>query len=85
MALTPAQEAADVQLRAAIEACVKAFDLAPDHDLIVDYVVTGVAVSLDDEQQGETQMFCVMPGGTMPHYRLIGLLRQAQVHFEADV
>lgn len=85
MALTPEQQTADAQLRAAIEACVKAFGLADNHELIVDYVVTGVAVSLDDEHQGESQMFSIMPGGTMPTYRLLGLLRQAQVYYEHEV
>lgn len=82
MALTPEQQAADEALRAAVEQCARAFDLADPGDLIVDYAVVGVAVPLDDERQGETQHFVVMPGGTMPTYRLVGLLRMALVHHE---
>lgn len=83
--LTADQQAADAQLRAAIEAVVKAFDLAPDHELITDYVVSGVAVSMADEREGETKMFCTMTGGSLPHYKVLGLLRQAQIFYEHDL
>lgn len=85
MRLTADQQAASVQLHAAIEGAVKAFGLAPDHDLTTDYVITGVAVSLDDERQGETHMFVFPTGGTMPHYKVLGLLRQATIHYESDL
>ncbi|WP_326642921.1 hypothetical protein OG884_18710 [Streptosporangium sp. NBC_01755] len=85
MPLTPEQHEADAQLRAAIEAVVRAFELAPDHELITDYVVAGVAVSMADEHEGETQMFCAMPGGSLPHYKVLGLLRQAQIFYENDI
>lgn len=83
--LTADQQAADAQLRAAIEAVVAAFDLTPDHELITDYVIAGVAISMADEREGETQMFITVPGGTLPHYKILGLLRQAQVFYERDL
>ncbi|MFI6510101.1 hypothetical protein ACIBCT_21055 [Streptosporangium sp. NPDC050855] len=83
--MTPEQWDADDKLRAAIEGFVRAFRLAPDHELVSEYVVSGVAVSGQDGREGETRMFVALPGGRGPHYVALGLLRQAQVFFEKDL
>jgi hypothetical protein len=85
MKRTPEQEAADEQLRAAIDQVTRAYDLIDDGSIIADYVVVGAAQRLDEEHGDETQMFYAMPGGTMPHYRVIGLLRAELAYLERDV
>ncbi|MFF3443624.1 hypothetical protein [Streptosporangium sp. NPDC002721] len=85
MRLTVEQYEADARLRAAIQEFVAAFGLAPDHELISDYVVSGVAVSMNPDRAGETQMFTALPGGSLPHYKILGLLAQTRSFYERDI
>lgn len=83
--MTPEQWDADDKLRAAIEGFVRAFRLAPDHELVSEYVVSGVAVSGEDGRESETRMFIALPGGRAPHYVVLGLLQQALTFYQRDI
>ncbi len=74
-ALTGAQASADADLRRAVEAYARVFELIDDEEMILDYVTVGVAQGLNDD--GQTRMFTCYPGGTTPVYRVLGLLHCA--------
>lgn len=37
------------------------------------------------DRAGETQMFTALPGGSLPHYKVLGLLAQTRTFYERDL
>lgn len=77
------EEVADRKLTEAIAEVCRITGLVPENHHPVDWVVIGVAQSLDPGDDTET-MFTCMPGGTMSRYRLVGLLRLHSAHWERE-
>jgi hypothetical protein len=76
-----AQRIADRDLSAAIAEALRAYGITEEGEIPVDWVVVGVAESPDPPDG--TRMFTLMDGGSVPTYRIVGLLRSHLVLIEA--
>lgn len=80
MARTPEQTAADDALTEAVKTAMAAHNM--DAGLLTDYVVCVAAQHYDDDGDIRTLYGSLYMDDSMPHYRIIGLLRMATMQAE---
>lgn len=76
MTRTQEQIEADDALTAAIEQCARAYLEEPNEMYLMDWFVVTARSGLDEEAPESYDIF--MPGGGIPTYRALGLLKAAE-------
>lgn len=76
----PKEKTADEALTEAISAVVQAYEYGPDLGILTDYIVIAAFQGFEADGDDETHIMAHPRDGSLPVYRIMGLVDYAQAH-----